>query len=607
MTRGRLSIQRRFLIGTVFCFFFMVLIGGRLLYLQTFRHETLYTQSENNRIRIQPVTPVRGRIFDREGRVLVDNRASYTLSVVPVEIRKNETKRRISDLLGVTEDVIDRRIKKNITGRYQPATIKRDVDFDIIAILEEQNEMFPGAVYRKDQARQYRSEYGGECFTGHIGEISLAEIKKLDRSVYHSGTMIGKSGIEKYYDWQLRGLEGTQYLEIAASGQILGLLEEGKGQLAEHGSDLVLTIDLDVQKAATEAFGEFCCGAAVAIDPRNGEVLALVSNPPNDANIFSTVIPDSLWQSILADTTNPLLNRPLDGLYPPASTYKLVLAGAALEKGVIDRNTVFPESCTGGYRFGNRVSHCWKRNGHGRLSLVEAIEQSCDVYFYQLGLKLGMEEFYNYSRLCGFGKKTGIDLPQEASGNVPNQEWYDKRMGVGKWTRGVMLNLAIGQGEILTTPLQLAQYFCGLANEGRVYRPHLLRSIITPDQRETMMGGELSFTLPYSKETLNDLNDCLVAVTAGEHGTARGSRIPGVVMAGKTGTAQNPHGENHSWYVGFAPADDPIIVACVLIENSGDGSVYAAPAVRHIIKTYLEKKLADKELIATSASQSGDE
>lgn len=603
MSRGRLSIQRRFLVGAVFCGVFMALLVGRLIYLQTFRYEVLYTQSENNRIRIQPVTPVRGRILDRTGRILVDNRASYTLSVVPIEIRNNETKGRLSELLGVSEDVLDQRVKKNITGRYQPAAIKRDVDFDVVAILEEQNEMFPGAVYRKDQARQYRSEFGGECLTGHIGEISLDEIKKLDPSVYRSGTLIGKSGIERYYDRELRGLEGTQYLEIAASGQILGTLEDEKGRSEVHGSDLVLTIDLDVQKVATESFGEFCCGAAVAIDPRNGEVLALVSSPPNDANIFATVIPDSLWQSILADTTNPLLNRPLDGLYPPASTYKLVIAGAGLEQGLIDRNTVFPESCTGGYRFGNRIFHCWKRGGHGRLSLIAAIEQSCDVYFYQLGLKLGLEEFYNYSRLCGFGQKTGIDLPQEASGNVPNQEWYDKRLGPGKWTQGVVLNVSIGQGEILTTPLQLAQFFCGLANEGRVYRPHLLRSIIAPDQRETMMGGELAFTLPFSKETLGYLTEGLIAVSEGEHGTARGSRISGVVMAGKTGTAQNPHGENHSWFVGYAPADNPVIVACVIIENGGDGSEWAAPAVRNIIKAYLDKTMGEKEALAASPGE----
>ncbi|MCK5124921.1 MAG: penicillin-binding protein 2 [candidate division Zixibacteria bacterium] len=598
MTQGTTSKQQRLIIGSLFCAFFIILLLGRMIYLQTFRYESLYKQSEKNRIRIQSVTPKRGIIFDREKRILVDNRASYTLSVVPVEIAKTETAQKLSTLLDLEQSEITRRIRKNTISRFQPALIKRDLGFEQIAILEEQNELFPGAVYRKDQVRLYKPDLSAECFTGYVGEISSEEIKSLDPSIYKAGRVIGKSGIEKQYDRELRGLEGTEYLEITASGQLLGVLEEQHGVLAEPGGDIVLTIDKDIQKAANESFVDFSCGAAVALDPRNGEILAIVSKPSNDANIFSSVIPAVLWQSILADTNNPLLNRPLNGLYPPASTYKLVIAGAGLELGLIDRNSVFPHSCTGGYRFGIRVFRCWLPAGHGKTNVVEAIERSCDVYFYQLGQKLGLEEFYKYSTACGFGRKTGIDLPQEASGNVPDREWYDKRIGKGQWTMAVILNLAIGQGEILSTPLQLAQFYCGLANKGRVYRPHLLKSIIETDGRETSRGGEFSFALPFSPETLEILNEGLVQVMHGEEGTARGSKIKGVTMAGKTGTAQNPHGENHSWFVGFAPADDPQIVACVIVENAGHGSDHAAPAVRKILKTYLEKhNLLNKEIL----------
>ena len=584
----RLNIHRRLLVGVIFCALFVVLLAGRMFYLQSFRHHSLYTQSENNRIRIQPVVPKRGPIYDRERRVLVDNRASYTLSVVPVEISRTSTSSNLARLLGIDTVEIDRRIKKTQTGRFQPAPIKRDIGFEKVAILEEQNESYLGAVYRKDQARQYVPNLASECFTGYVGEISPDEVINLDASVYRAGTVIGKSGIEKYYDRELRGLEGTDYIEIAATGQLLGTLEDHPGNIAVPGSDLVLTIDLDIQKAAAEAFGDFCCGAAVAIDPRNGEVLAMVTKPSNDANIFSTVIPDSLWRAILADSTNPLLNRPLAGLYPPGSTYKLVVAGAGLELGLVDRHTVF-SACNGGYQFGNRFFRCWTPGGHGRVSVVEAIAQSCDVYFYQLGYKLGLEEYARFSRACGFGRKTGIDLPQEFSGNVPDKAYYDKKIGPGKWTQAVLLNLAIGQGELLSTPLQLAQFYCGLANKGRVYRPHLLKSTIEPDGRETSRGGELAFTLPFSEATLEILVEGLVSVMQGEHGTARGSRIPGVTMAGKTGTAQNPHGEDHAWFVGFAPAENPEIVACAIVENAGHGSTWAAPAVRSIIKAYLDK------------------
>lgn len=588
MKGERLNIQKRFGIGVVFCALLLALMIGRMFYLQTFRHDFLYTQSENNRIRIQPVVPKRGMVFDRDRRLLIDNRASYTLSVVPVEVSRTETVDRLSELLDAEAEDINRRIKRNLTSRFQPALVKRDIGFEKVAILEEQNESYFGAVYRKDQARRYAENLGSECFTGYVGEISADEMNRLDAPTYRAGTVIGKSGIEKYYDRELRGLEGTEYIEIAATGQLLGVLEEYPGVAAVPGNDLVLTVDLDLQQVAAESFGEFCCGAAVAIDPRNGEILAMVSKPSNDANIFSTVIPDSLWRSILSDTTNPLLNRPLDGLYPPGSTYKLVVVGAGLELGLIDRHTLFAP-CHGGYQFGNRFFRCWQPGGHGRVSLVQAIAQSCDVYFYQLGYKLGLEEFSRFSRACGFGRKTGIDLPQESSGNIPDKDWYDRRIGVGKWTQAVLLNISIGQGEVLTTPLQLAQFYCGLANDGRVYRPHFLRSIIEPDGRETMSGGEFSFSLPFSRRTLDILKEGLIEVINGEHGTARGSKIEGYTMAGKTGTAQNPHGDNHSWFVGFAPAENPEIVVCVIIERAGHGSERAAPATRNIIQTYLNK------------------
>ena len=588
MTRRRLSLEERYRIGAAICGLFILLLLGKLLFLQTIRHESLYGQSENNRIRVQPVIPKRGKILDRERRVLVDNRASYTLSVIPAEAAKTGTIGRLSTLLGIDRDQIERRIKKNQNGRYQPALVKRDIPFDRVAALEEQNETYPGAVYTKDQVRQYLVGMGTECFTGYVGEVSPEEMKQMDLAIYRPGSVIGKAGIEKYYDRSLRGIEGTEYIEIAASGQLQGAVEDRAEQPPEPGSDLVLTIDLDIQKAASESFGQFCCGAAVVIDPRNGEVLALVSNPPNDANQFSTVMTDSIWRGIVADSTNPLLNRPLDGLYPPGSTYKLLTAGAALEAGVINRETMFG-GCSGGYRFGNRVFHCWRLSGHGRLSVLDAIEQSCDIFFYQVAYKLGLSDFSKYSTACGFGRRTGVDLPREAAGLVPNKDWYDRKFGSRGWSSAVMLNLGIGQGEMLVTPLQLAQFFCGLANGGRVYRPHLQKSVIEPDGRETSHGGEVAFELPFSESTLQILRQGLVDVVNGPAGTARAAKLPGITVAGKTGTSQNPHGEDHAWFVGLAPAENPEIVACVIVENAGHGSEYGVPAVRNILEAYFKK------------------
>jgi len=602
MNNRRLHISERFTIGAFVCSFLIALVVVRMLYLETYRYKYLYTQSENNRIRVQPIMPKRGRLLDREHRVLVTDRPSYTLSVVPAEVANSSTVTLLASLLSTDESVIRKQIKKTQAGRYRPALVQRDIPFEDVAVLEEQNERYPGAIYSKDQVRKYSDSLATECFTGYVGEISPEELPKLDPSIYQAGRLIGKAGLEKQYDRLLRGIEGTEYLEVTASGQLLGEVLNQPAVPPEPGSDLVLTIDKDIQQAATASFGTFCCGAVVAMDPRNGEILAMVSNPPSDANQFSAVMSDSLWRSILADSTNPLLNRPLDGLYPPGSTYKLVIAGAALERGVIDRNTLMPSGCSGAYRFGNRVFHCWQPGGHGRLNVIGAIEQSCDVYFYQLGYKLGLSDYTYYSTACGFGKKTGIDLPQEAAGHVPSKDWYDKRFGKNKWSPALILNLAIGQGEILVTPLQLTQFYSGIANNGKVYKPHLVRSIIGPDGRETLRGGELAFTLPFSEETLRILKEGLIAVVNGPSGTARGARIGGITVGGKTGTAQNPHGENHAWFVGFAPVENPEIVACVLVENAGHGSTWAAPAVRNILEAYLKMRhLINAEIAVVEA------
>lgn len=587
MASPRLDIDQRYRAGLAVAGLFVALLIGRTLYLQTIKYGELHAKSESNRLRVQAVVPMRGLILDRDRRVIAGNRAAYSLSIIPSEVAKTQTLSRLAATLELDESEIEKRMKRNMISRSQLALIDRSLGAEKVAVLEEQNEFFPGAYYGKDQVREYHEGFGTECFTGYIGEVSPEEIKNLDPAVYRLGSVIGKAGIERIYDRELRGFEGTDFLEVTATGQLLGLIEE-LSKPPTPGNDIILTIDLDLQKAANAAFGEFCCGAAVVLDPRNGEVLALTSKPPNDANVFSSTMKPEQWRAIVSDSNKPLLNRPLDGLYPPGSTYKLVVAGAALELGLIDKSTLFT-GCGGGYQFGSRYFRCWEKGGHGRLPVVNAIEQSCDVYFYQLNLRLGLEKFADYSRQCGFGKRTGIDLPQEAAGLVPNEEWYNKRLGKRNWTLAVLLNLGIGQGELLSTPLQLAQFYAGLANGGKVFKPHLLRSIIGPDGRETFRGGEHAFSLPFSEPTMQILREGLFNVIQGPRGTARGARITGSSLAGKTGTAQNPHGNDHSWFVGYAPADNPEIVACVIVENAGHGSTYAAPAVRNIIKTYLTK------------------
>ena len=573
-----------------------------LVKLQLFEHREFAEQSDNNRIRVVPIPPRRGNVYDREGRVIIDNRPSYTVSVVPAEEVRGVTLPNLSGIIGLDTLEIRRRIRKNMVSRYQPAPIKKDISFETVAILEEQSFRFPGVSYEMERVRQYTDTLGTEPFTGYVGEVSKEERAKGGMSDYRLGSMIGKEGLEKARDQLLRGQEGTEYIEVSASGQILGTYLGKPPVKPIPGADLTLTIDNDLQDACVKALDTFCCGSIVAIDPRNGEILAMTSYPGYDANIFSSVIPESLWVAISNDSTHPLLNRPLTGLYPPGSTTKLLTVGAGLEEGAITENSTF-KSCIGGFQFGNRFFRCWAPGGHGILTCTHAIEQSCDVYMYQLGLKLGIDKLSEYFGKCGFGRPTGIGLPNEAAGLNPNSAYYDSRYGENQWTRALVLNNSIGQGEILVTPLQLAQFYCGLANDGVVFRPHIVKKIAGPDHVVENIVPRVSFKLPFSAKTLGILHEGLRLVVEGEHGTARSLRNKLYSVGGKTGTAQNPHGNDHSWFVGVAPLEKPEIVVCAIVENAGHGSEVAAPVVGQVIKRYMMKKLAQPGLAQTATTQ----
>lgn len=589
MDRYKLSLKaRQYISYGIIVFLFLILLAGTVK-LQIFQHASLFEQSENNRLRVQPLVPRRGLVYDRNGKIIIDNRPSYTVAVVPAEEVKGVTIQNLAELLEMDTLTVRKRIRKNQVSRYQPAPVKRDIPIEIIAILEEQSKRFPGVTYHMEQVRQYESQLYAETVTGYVGEVSEEEIKQSEEFDYRLGSTIGKKGLEKEFDFKLRGREGTQYLEITASGQFIGEYKDKTGDKPVPGENLILSIDNDLQLTCTKTLDTFCCGAIVAMNPRTGEVLAMTSYPGYDPNIFSSVIPDSLWQAILADSIHPLLNRPMNGLYPPGSTVKFVTVGAGLEEGIITANTTF-KPCFGGYQFGNRFFRCWNPAGHGSPSAAHAIEMSCDTYMYQLGLKLGIDKLSEYYGKCGFGVSTGIDLPNESPGLNPNSEYYDRRYGSRKWSRGLVLNNAIGQGELLVTPIQLAQFYCGLANNGLVYRPHIVKSRLLPDGKRIDIPPVESFRLPFSDRTMEILLQGLRLVVEGEHGTARSLRNKYYSIGGKTGTAQNPHGDNHSWFAAIAPLENPEIVVVAIVENAGHGSEVAAPLVGEIIKHYLLKE-----------------
>ncbi len=589
MEQSKVGLESRWQMAVGIVGIVVLLLLAGLIKLQIVEHKELAEMSENNQLRLQPLVPRRGMVTDRNGKVIIDSRSSYTVSILPANEVKGVTVARLAELLKLDTTEVRNRMRRSLVNRYQPAPIARDIDFEVVAVLEEQRGNYPGIVYETERVRRYADSLGGESFTGYVGEVSEEELKRASFSDLRPGSTVGKKGVERSYDTLLRGIEGTAYIEVSATGLVMGQYEGRKPIPAVAGTDLTLSIDYNLQEKAASLLEAFCCGAIVAMDPRSGEILSMTSYPRYDANIFSSVIPTEVWKGIMNDSTHPLLNRPLSGLYPPGSTVKFVTVGAAIDMDLITPSTHLV-SCRGGYQFGNRFFGCWLKGGHGSIDAIQSLEQSCDTYLYQLGIKLGVDNLAKYYSACGFGRATGVDLPSEQSGLIPTTAYYDKRYGKRGWTNALVLNTSIGQGEVMVTPLQLAQFFCGLAMRGTVYEPHIVKAMTTDGITE-QIKPVVSFQLPFKPETMNALYEGMRRVVEGPGGTARRLRNPLYSIGGKTGTAQNPHGNEHSWFVGVAPLENPEIVCCAIIENAGHGSDIAAPIVGQVIEAYMKHKL----------------
>jgi penicillin-binding protein 2 len=591
----------------------VIMLAGRLIFLQVVKGTHYSRISEENRIRPLVLPASRGQVTDRDGRVIATNRPSYTVSLVPYEISQVFPERRSSESGGTSSLLVERlasclkldavsleeKIRSNWFRGYRPIRLKKDVDFNTVCMIEEQNEDLPGVIYQVEPARRYLEAGWVGHVLGYVNELTSEELSEgASRKGFRPGGVMGRKGMEKSYDELLRGEDGITMLEVTARGKILGPLKERKPEFPVKGSDIVLTIDLDLQAAAESALTEHNSAAVVALDPRNGEILALISKPGLDANLFAGAMSTEEWNDILENPLRPLLTRPIQATYPPGSTMKLLTAGIALEEKLAGRNT-FLSPCTGSFHFGRRDFGCWRPEGHGRVNLEDAIIQSCDVYFYQLGLKVGLERWSNYAQMCGLGRATGMDVPDEARGLVPTLDYYRRRHGRVRWIRNLIVNLAIGQGEMLVTPLQVAVFFGGLAGNGTLYRPYLVKEIVSPEGRLISTQPQVRGSLPFSSATLDVLKKALMGAVNDPEGTGVLARVPGVVVAGKTGTAQNPHGEDHAWFVGFAPASDPQIVVVVLIENVGHGGTYAAPVAKEIMGAYFETDTTPREVTQT--------
>jgi penicillin-binding protein 2 len=581
-----------FVVGAMF---FILLL--RLWHLQILSADDYRSMSENNRLRFVPVAAARGAIMDRSGKVLVSNRPSFSLAVVPQEVKdKDGLLDRLARLLGLDRTELEERWNK-VMGRakYYPIVLASNISRDQVEIIEENRLRLPGVEIEMKPVREYSSNILAAHLLGYIGEISDDEMDKQGYEEYNLGDYVGKNGIERSWEQELHGNDGGRQLEVDARGRVLRTISESYPTV---GNSVVLTIDAAVQKQAEKAFGEQA-GAAVALDVNSGEVLAFVSNPSFDPALFSGKLPADIWKSYLDDKRHPLENKALTGQYPPGSTFKVITALAGLENGLISDSTSV--NCSGSYKMGRDTFKCWNKNGHGTTSLKKSLRESCDVYYYQLGEHLGVDLIAKTAKKFMLGTPLGIGLNNEKPGLIPTAEWKQKRFGK-RWYHGETLPVSIGQGYVLMTPIQMASMISTVANEGTVYRPFLVKRIVDTDGKTLKeFKPEIIGQTGISADKFRLVKQGLFAVVNEPGGTGGMARLSDVRVAGKTGTSQvvkmrdskrgTPYQfRDHALFVAFAPYDKPEIAVAVVVEHGEHGGSAAAPIAARMLRAYFDGK-----------------
>ncbi len=605
--KGRLD-----LIGNIVVLFFLV-IFARLWYLQIYSGKELYRYSIENTLRKETINAPRGMIFSRNNQLLIHNIPRFDAVIIPQYLKnKKESIKKLGMILKMTPEEINKTLKKNRgQARYRPVVIKKNISRKEVAIIETENFKMPGVMVQTFISREYSDKEIGGHLLGYISEISQAQLpkyRKRDKFNYKLGDFIGQAGLEEQMDLQLRGEDGFEFVRVDARGRVRknikgeDLFSEVRNKKSTPGNNLRLTVDRDLQITAYNSL-EGKVGSAVAVDVNSGEVLAMVSRPSFDPTQFSRGLTSEYWKSLIENENNPLRDRTIQEHYSPGSTFKTITAIAALEEGIVKKDQVI--QCGPTFKLGRRRYHDWKRGGHGPTDVYKSLKRSVDVYFYKIATQLDIDVLADYARKFGLGTKTGVLLPRETSGLIPDREWKKKRFGE-EWQLGETLSCSIGQSYILTTPLQLAMAYAAIANGGTLYYPYLIKEIFKNDGEviQKFSPKEVS-KINVSKDTLDAIKKGLYQVVNERKGTAWWYRGVGIRMAGKTGTSQvksmtskelfskceeMPYRDrHHGIFVGYAPAYDPKIAVAVVVEHGCHGSSAAAPVVRDVITKYMKK------------------
>lgn len=562
---------------------------GQLWYLQALEGGRLQEMSDKNRIRIRPVAAPRGILFDRNGLPLVDNRPAFTLSLIPREMEDRDTVlARLSILLKIPLAELQQSIDRVPVDSLRPVRVRRGLSLEDVTKVEELKLELPGAIVEVEPQRVYPTSTFAAHLLGYVREVS-AEQMKYGR--YRRGDMIGQSGLERLLDEHLRGRDGGERIEVDALGRPVQLM---KREEPNPGSQVVTTVDRRIQEAAERAMAGHA-GAVVVMDPRSGDVLAMTSSPAFALDRFTGNLDREDWVRLVRDPMTPLMNRALQSQYAPGSVFKVIVAAAGLQEGSLtpaDRTY-----CNGGFHMGAWTFKDWKEGGHGHVDLRSALIHSCNVFFYQAGLKVGPEAITRYARAFGLGSPTGAELGSEKPGLIPFVSPSRGRHGRG-WQAGDTVNISIGQGPVLVTPMQVARMMTAVANGGILWKPRLV-------QRVEKADGTLAYAASSKMTGQVDLAPVVwaflrnaLAGVVNEGGTGAAARIPGVLIAGKTGTAQTvaksdaAKGQDHAWFASFAPAEDPQVVVVVLVERGGKGGQVAAPIARQIYQAIFLEKVA---------------